>query len=84
MNRKILTGLGLTLLSTATAFSSVYAADDFEVCKTKLSERAVSEGVPQHTADNVFANIDYQPRIIKLDRNQPEFVQTFPGFYRLP
>ena len=81
MSKRIPRKLGFSLLSLMAASSSVYANTDFEQCKTELSQQAVAQGVSSDTANTVFANIQYQPRVIKLDRSQPEFVQTFPGYY---
>ncbi|APX92113.1 murein transglycosylase [Halomonas sp. 1513] len=36
---------------------------------------ARSEGISQATLDEAFAEVRYQPRIIELDRSQPEFVR---------
>ncbi len=81
MSKRIPRKLGFSILSLMAASSSVYANTDFEQCKTELSQQAVAQGVSSDTANTVFANIQYQPRVIKLDRSQPEFVQTFPGYY---
>ena len=81
MSKWIPRKLGLSVLSLLAASSSVYANTDFEQCKTELSQQAVAQGVSGETASKVFANIQYQPRVITLDRSQPEFVQTFPGYY---
>jgi len=81
MSKWIPRKLGLSVLSLLAASSSVYANTDFEQCKTELSQQAVAQGVSGETANKVFANIQYQPRVITLDRSQPEFVQTFPGYY---
>ncbi len=53
----------------------------FNVCKQSLQQSAVEAGITPATAERVFANINYQPRVIELDRSQPEFVQTFPGYF---
>ncbi|MBU3020759.1 lytic murein transglycosylase [Aestuariibacter sp. A3R04] len=74
---RTLTASVLTLVS----INSALASDDFEQCKNNLSEQAVKAGISQELATQVFAEIRYQPRVIELDRNQPEFVQTFPGYY---
>lgn len=67
----------ITMVSINTAFAN----EAFEQCKSNLSDQAVSAGISQDLANQVFAKIHYQPKVIKLDRSQPEFVQTFPGYY---
>ena len=76
-------GLRATCLSLVTALSSFPAisAETFLECKSRLTEQAISEGVDRDTAETVFAKLKYQPRVIELDRSQPEFVQTFPGYF---
>ena len=73
--------LTLSLLTLIGASSMAYGTENFEQCKTKLADTAIAQGVNSQTAETVFAGIQYQPRVIELDRNQPEFVQTFPGYY---
>ncbi|WP_296044272.1 lytic murein transglycosylase [uncultured Alteromonas sp.] len=53
----------------------------FNVCKQSLQQSAIEAGITPAIAEQVFANINYQPRVIELDRSQPEFVQTFPGYF---
>lgn len=53
----------------------------FERCKQDLRQSAIDYGITANIAEQVFANIKYQPRVIELDRSQPEFVQTFPGYF---
>ena len=69
---------GLTLSHIANAQT---AQDDFDSCKAGLQQRAVEGGVSEPIAQQVFSKIKYQPRVIELDRSQPEFVQTFPGYF---
>lgn len=53
----------------------------FTQCKDSLEQAAVEKGIPADVAKSVFAKINYQPRVVELDRSQPEFVQTFPGYF---
>ncbi|QJR80606.1 lytic murein transglycosylase [Alteromonas pelagimontana] len=81
MKRTLSCGLRISILSLLTAISSAHAASNFNECKTALAEKAVSQGVDAELAKQVFDEISFQPRVIELDRSQPEFVQTFPGYY---
>ena len=59
----------------------IFAQDnDFSQCKARISERAAAENLPQWIVQDVVANLDIQPRVIELDRNQPEFTQTFGDY----
>ena len=53
----------------------------FEQCVVGLQEQALSAGVSQDTVNNVLGNVKYLAKILEYDRNQPEFVQTFPGYF---
>ncbi len=64
----------------ASSFSS-FATPEFDACKLRLRDQATQSGVSQPVADRVFDKLVYQPRVIELDRSQPEFVQTFPNYF---
>lgn len=53
---------------------------DFERCLSELQERARNEKLSVHVIDEVLANLKPQPRVIELDRSQPEFTQTFANY----
>jgi membrane-bound lytic murein transglycosylase B len=65
------------LVASSLAFSQ---DNDFSQCKARISERAAAENLPQWIVQDVVANLDIQPRVIELDRNQPEFTQTFGDY----
>jgi membrane-bound lytic murein transglycosylase B len=70
----------LTLL-TSLHTSSSFASETFASCTASLEEQAIIEGVSQDTIDAIFPSLVHQDRVIELDRSQPEFVQTFPGYF---
>jgi membrane-bound lytic murein transglycosylase B len=53
---------------------------DFEQCLSELQDRARNEKLSVHVIDEVLANLKPQPRVIELDRSQPEFTQTFANY----
>lgn len=57
------------------------ASESFSACTANLANEAVAQGVSQQTVDAIFPTLTYQARVIELDRSQPEFVQTFPGYF---
>ncbi|MEW9797316.1 lytic murein transglycosylase [Alteromonas sp. CYL-A6] len=72
----------LSSVTCGLLLSSFHAsADNFEQCKTRLTQQAVEKGIDEQTATDVISRLRYQPRVIELDRSQPEFVQTFPGYF---
>lgn len=74
----------LALLGGPTA---ALAADDIETqqaafpqCIAQLQDTAREQGISAHAIDNVLGQSVFQAKVIGYDRNQPEFVQTFPNY----
>lgn len=61
--------------SSADGESSADAPANFSAWVDAFRRHAQSEGISSETLDEAFANVRYQPRIIELDRSQPEFVR---------
>lgn len=63
----------------------VYAEEaeqpDFDQCVVGLQERARGEGISAATVTDVLGAVQYVPRVIELDRRQPEFTQTFTDYF---
>jgi len=57
-------------------------ADDagFTACISKLQARARAENLPGWIVDQVLPGLTQQPRVIELDRRQPEFARTFANY----
>lgn len=55
-------------------------ADEFAACVATLQQQALAEGVPATAVEGALAKVSYVPRVIELDRQQPEFTQTFAGY----
>ncbi|WP_371193556.1 lytic murein transglycosylase [Glaciecola sp. SC05] len=53
----------------------------FSTCLTEKAQAALEAGVSQARIDNEFSNLNFVPRVIELDRSQPEFVSTFPDYF---
>jgi membrane-bound lytic murein transglycosylase B len=77
--------LGLVLV-LAVAGVAIARADDgargFAACLDELAVVARAEGIPGRLADDVLADLQFQSRMIELDRAQPEFQQTFAAYLR--
>lgn len=54
---------------------------DFQQWLLKFKPKAVSAGVSQKTVDLAFSQIHLNQKILELDRRQPEFSQTFWGYF---
>ena len=53
---------------------------EFSQCIAGLQDRARAEHLPAWVVDDVMAKLEPQPRVIELDRAQPEFTQTFADY----
>ncbi len=60
-----------------TASSHALAEDEFEQCLVRLQGEARQAGVPEQIVREVVPTLEERQRVVKLDRSQPEFVQTF-------
>lgn len=54
---------------------------DFQSCLVQKKEEAIRAGVSEERANQEFPNFNFIPRVIELDRSQPEFVSTFPTYF---
>lgn len=53
----------------------------FSTCLSEKSELALAAGVSKERVKQEFSNLKFVPRVIELDRRQPEFISTFPNYY---
>ncbi|GAB4337823.1 MAG: lytic murein transglycosylase [Desulfobulbaceae bacterium] len=52
----------------------------FSQCIALLQERAREEGLSSRVIEKVLPGLQHQPRVIELDRSQPEFTRTFAEY----
>lgn len=74
----VLIAMAPIVLAEKTA--TIKAPKNFEQCKIQLQEKAIAQGVSAKTAKTVMANVQFVPRVIELDRKQPEFTTTFSDY----
>ena len=55
--------------------SNSYSNDDFNKWLINYKKYAVNQGISKKTVDEAFQNTKLLKRIIKYDRNQPEFIE---------
>lgn len=76
----------LTAALLLTVAAPIWADADpdaaFADCLHGLHTQAHSHGLSPATLEQSFASIEYRPRIVELDRSQPEFVQTFWDYFQ--
>jgi membrane-bound lytic murein transglycosylase B len=51
------------------------------MCKTQLQQQATAHGLSGKTVEEVIPSLEYQARVIELDRSQPEFTQSFADYF---
>lgn len=54
---------------------------NFSQCLENKKQAALDAGVSQSRIDAEFPAMQFIPRVIELDRSQPEFVSTFPSYF---
>jgi membrane-bound lytic murein transglycosylase B len=62
------------------AGSATANEQSFDAWRGALRQEALSSGISAATFDTAFADVQPIPRIIELDRSQPEFTMTFPQY----
>ncbi|MFA7555178.1 MAG: lytic murein transglycosylase [Spongiibacteraceae bacterium] len=67
----------ITCLVITPAFVS---AEEFAECVVNLQQKALTEGIPTSVIEGSLAKVEYVPRVIELDRRQPEFSQSFANY----
>ncbi len=60
--------------------ASASAATSFDSWVTAVKAEAVAKGIAPETVDAAFKNVKPIPRVIELDRHQPEFKLTFQQY----
>jgi membrane-bound lytic murein transglycosylase B len=79
LSRRALLAASLAAVPLA-AVRSRAAANDFAVFLAQVRREAIGQGIHPATADAVLHHVEYLPRVIELDRKQPEHTTTFSEF----
>lgn len=84
--QRLLTGVLFLLLAIPAGFAQQVedgsAADDFAACRTALADEARARGIPERIVTEALMPVQFQARVIELDRAQPEFRQSFAAYLR--
>ena len=57
--------------------------DRFAACRIELADEARSRGIPERIVSEALLPVRYQSRVIELDREQPEFRQSFAAYLQV-
>ena len=72
----------LFLINTIVLNPAVSAEkQQFGQCVANLQLQARQLGISDNTINNVLGKVKYLARVIELDRRQPEFTQSFAGYF---
>lgn len=77
-----LCGQRLPVLITAALLSTQAVGAEFGRCLEDIRSDALASGVQSTTADRLLTGVTPNPRVIELDRRQPEFVSTLGGYLK--
>ena len=61
--------------------SQITEPESFPQCVARLQQLARNAGVSENTTVDILGQVKLLPKILDYDRNQPEFVQTFTGYF---
>ncbi|GAJ77345.1 LOW QUALITY PROTEIN: membrane-bound lytic murein transglycosylase B [Vibrio sp. JCM 18905] len=61
-----------TMLSVGVCTSAFASSEGFDEYLNKLRAEARDKGISEQVISAAFANVEYKPRAVKADRNQPE------------
>ncbi|OGQ96449.1 MAG: hypothetical protein A2521_08980 [Deltaproteobacteria bacterium RIFOXYD12_FULL_57_12] len=75
--RRLLLLASVVCLFSLAAPLNVLADDDFATWLAAFQKEARQAGISEKTLATAFANLSPIPRVIELDRKQPEFLMTF-------
>ena len=73
----------LSLLALAAVAPVIAAQESFDQCRNRLASLAVERGISEPVAAEIMAGVEPLERVIRADRNQPEFIQSFDRYLGL-
>ena len=53
---------------------------NFDIWLIELKKEALDQSISQETIDVTLKQVEFLPRVIALDRAQPEFISTFVNY----
>ncbi len=69
--------LALLCLGGASTSTAQLSEAEFDLCLVNLQTQALELGLPEQIVNEVIPALQLQNQVVRLDRSQPEFVQTF-------
>jgi membrane-bound lytic murein transglycosylase B len=53
---------------------------EWQQCLERLQDQAKASGISENTIDTIIPGLEFLPDVIKYDRSQPEFTQSFANY----
>ncbi len=72
---------GIAVVAALVSSPAIASQSEFAACRTDLQQQARSAGISERTVNQVLAEVQFVERVIELDRQQPEFTQTFADYF---
>lgn len=69
------------VLACTQNFSLAMAQEDFAVWMDGVRQEAEAAGITSETSLSVMNHVEILPRVVNLDRSQPEFISPFLDYY---
>jgi membrane-bound lytic murein transglycosylase B len=80
-NRTVARSTSVAFVAWFLAIGVAQADDSFSACLAQLKVQARVEGISDKTIQRTLDKTKHLPRVIELDRRQPEFTQTFANYF---
>lgn len=74
-------GLSVVIFLLLLSFNVLSDEQLFTQCIKGLQQEARQQNLPDPIITDVLGQLKYQQRVVKLDRSQPEFTQTFADYF---
>jgi membrane-bound lytic murein transglycosylase B len=73
--------LPLCLFTTLSANTAIAKEIDFAACVGDIRQQALSQGITEQTLVSTLDQAKQRPKVVQLDKSQPEFLSTFEDYY---
>ena len=73
--------LPCTTWATSQTDTKTLSEEDFQLCLGELRAEATQQDIPAQTISQYLKDIQLNPKVIELDRSQPEFTSSFADYY---
>ena len=72
----------MIVFASAGSLAAEIERGNFAACVSDLQSRALGQGLDRSLVSDALGAVEFQPRVIELDRDQPEFRQSFSAYLR--